>query len=187
MKRLTLLAMLALATAGALAANTKTVVEQVTAAVALTDDVDFHITSAEPFTATGSLDIRNVDRAVVVFDNLRPSQALAWLAFITIDGQKAANRVNCYLKIYNRGAILMPHSPNIKPLTTYTEPDCGGESCDNYSTGHKDGYMRTLSTAQLNNRIRSFRLKRGYMVTFSLREEGADIAVASLPTRATSR
>ena len=172
MKRLTLLAMLALATAGALAANTKTVVEQVTAAVALTDDVDFHITSAEPFTATGSLDIRNVDRAVVVFDNLRPSQALAWLAFITIDGQKAANRVNCYLKIYNRGAILMPHSPNIKPLTTYTEPDCGGESCDNYSTGHKDGYMRTLSTAQLNNRIRSFRLKRGYMVTFSLREEG---------------
>ena len=172
MKRLTLLSLLMLWLTGASAVNTKTVVEQVTAAVTLTEDVDFHISSAEPFTATGSLDIKNVDQAVVIFDNLRPSQALAYLGFISINGQKAANRVNCYLKIYNRGAILMPHSPNIKPLTTYTEPNFEGESCNNYTIGHKDGFMRTLSTAQLNNRIKSFRLKRGYMVTFSLRDEG---------------
>ena len=172
MKRLTLLSLLSLLLSNAFAVNTKTVVEQVSAAVTLTEDVDFHITSAEPFTATGSLDIKNVDQAVVIFDNLRPSEALSYLGFITIDGQKAANRVNCYLKIYNRGAILMPHSPNIKPLTTYTEANFQGESYNNYTTGHKNGYMRTLSTAQLNNRIKSFRLKRGFMVTFSLREEG---------------
>lgn len=172
MKKTTLLLLFSLVLTAASAVNTKTTVEQVTTAVTLTDDVDYHITSAEPFTSTGSLDIKNVDQAVVVFDNLRPSQALAYLGFITIDGQKAANRVNCYLKIYNRGAILMPHSPNIKPLTTYTEANFEGESCNNYTIGHKDGFMRTLSTAQLNNRIKSFRLKRGYMVTFSLRPEG---------------
>ena len=172
MKRLILLSLLSLLMTSAFAVNTKTVVEQVSQAVVLDKDVDYHITSAEPFTATGSLDIKNVDQAVVIFDNLRPSQALAYLGFITIDGQKAANRVNCYFKIYNRGAILMPHSPNIKPMTTYTEPNFQGESCSNYSIGHNNGFMRTLSENQLNNRIKSFRLKRGYMVTFSLREEG---------------
>ena len=172
MKKITLFVLLSMFLTSTFAVNKKTTVEQVSTAVVLTDDVDYHITSAEPFTTTGSLDIQNVDQAVVIFDNLRPSQALSQLGFITINGQKAANRVNCYLKIYNRGAILMPHSPNIKPLTTYTEADFQGESCNNYTIGHKDGFMRTLSTAQLNNRIKSFRLKRGYMVTFSLREEG---------------
>ena len=52
--------------------------------------------------------------------------------------------------------------------------------------------MNTLSTAKLNNRIRSFKLKRGYMVTFSNNPAGrgysrcfiadqADLEFASLP------
>ena len=52
--------------------------------------------------------------------------------------------------------------------------------------------MNTLSAKKLNNRIRSFKLKRGYMVTFSTRAQGRgysrcfiaaskDLEVASLP------
>ena len=41
----------------ALAANTKQTVTQVTTAVSLTADVDYHITSTTPFTTTGSIDI----------------------------------------------------------------------------------------------------------------------------------
>ena len=40
--------------------NTITTVEQVTGTVELTDDVDYHITSAEPFAPTGSINIKNV-------------------------------------------------------------------------------------------------------------------------------
>ena len=55
--------------------NTITTVEQVTGTVELTDDVDYHITSAEPFATTGSINIKNVEHAVVFLDNVKPSKA----------------------------------------------------------------------------------------------------------------
>ena len=76
MKRLFTAALLLLASyAAALAANTKEDVAQVTQDITLTEDVDFHITSDEPFTMTGSIDIVNTKHAVVIFDALRPSKA----------------------------------------------------------------------------------------------------------------
>ena len=52
--------------------------------------------------------------------------------------------------------------------------------------------MNTLTAVQLNNKIRSFKLKRGYMVTFSTQASGrgysrcfiaasSDLEVAELP------
>ena len=55
MKHLTLLTLsLCVALPSVWADNTITTVEQVSEAVTLSDDVDYHITSATPFTATNS-------------------------------------------------------------------------------------------------------------------------------------
>lgn len=174
------------------AANKVTTVEQVTGTVTLSDDVDYHITSDEPFATTGSIDITNTEHAVIIIDNLRPSKALNYLSFIKINGEAAKNNSNCQLRIYNNGTIIYPYPNTIKMLTAYTEDNFGGDSSDNYRIGNSGGFMITLSAAQLNNRIRSFKLKRGYMVTFAIGTQGkgysrcfiaddADLEVPVLP------
>lgn len=173
MKHLTLLSLSLMASLStAMADNTVKTVAQVADVVTLSDDVDYHITSDTPFTATGKVNITNTDHAVLVLDKLKPSLALNQLGFVTINGEPAKNGVNCQVKIYNRGAIIMPYASDIKPLTVYSEKDFGGEAVNSFGLEDDGGFMNTLSDAKLNNRIQSFKLKRGYMVTFALGKKG---------------
>jgi hypothetical protein len=173
MKRLSLIALLvAISLATAWAKNTKTTVEQVTEALSLTEDVDYHISGTTPFTADASLDIVNTEHAVVIFDSLKPSKAKSFLKYITINGKRATDGGNCQLKLYDRGAILLPYGGTLfRPLTVYDEKIFEGESNNSFTEGHSGGYMKNVPNAW-NNRIRSFRLKRGYMVTFALKKAG---------------
>ncbi len=171
-KKLTLAVLLA-TTMAANAANTTTTVNQVTNSVTLTDDVDYVISGTTPFSTSGSVNIANTDHAVVIISNIKPSKVISnWLSFIYINGEKAVSDVNCQVKMYNKGAIIFPYSSDIKPLTCYTESDFAGESCDDYSEGHSGGFMKTLTSSTLNNNFKSFKLKRGYMVTFALGTSG---------------
>lgn len=162
------------------AQNTKTKVAQVTDAVALTDDVDYIITGDKPFATTGSIDIQNLDHAVIIFQKIKPSKVISsgLLKNIYINGQPAvagdltSNNAtvgsNCQVKMYNRGTIIMPYGQNFRPLTCYTEKDFEGNSCNDYTEGSSGGYMKSLTSSNLNNNFKSFVLKRGYMVTFAL-------------------
>ena len=149
-------------------------VSQVSQSVTLTDDVDYVITDATPFTTTGSVNIQNTDHAVVIIKSIKPSKVISsWLkTHVFINGEQAINGNNCQVKMYASGAIILPYAKNIKPLTVYSEQNFGGESCNDFGLENSDGYMNTLTDAKLNNKIRSFKLKRGYMVTFSTRKEG---------------
>lgn len=151
----------------AFARNTITTVAQVTSAVTLSEDVDYVITGTEPFAVTGAIDITNTEHAVVILENIRPSKALPYLTFITINGKAAVNDENCQVKMYAQGAIILPYSKNIKPLTVYSEQNFEGTAVNDFGLENSNGYMNTLSALKLNNAIRSFKLKRGYMVTFS--------------------
>ena len=176
-----------------MAANKKTSVSKVAEPVTLTEDVDYQITSATPFEEEGLVNIENTEHAVIILLQVKPSEAISkWLGKIQIDGVKAANNINCQVKLYNRGCIILPYIRNFKPLTVYDEQNFEGESCNDFGTENSNGYMNTLSAKKLNNRIRSFKLKRGYMVTFSTRAQGRgysgcfiaaskDLEVASLP------
>ncbi len=176
------------------AANEKTTVSQVTDAVELTTDVDYIVTGNEPFVTSGSVNIVNKEHAVLIISSIKPSKVLSnWMKFIFIDGEPAKDGTNCQVKMYDRGTIIFPYASNIQPLTCYTEQNYEGESCSNYSEGSNGGYMKTLSTSLLNNKIRSFKLKRGYMVTFAIGTGGwgysrcfiadqEDLEVATLPT-----
>ena len=157
-----------------MAANTKTTVAQVSSTVTLSDDVDYIITSSTPFTEGGMVNITNTDHAVLILDQIKPSKITTWLKNIQINGEKAVNGTNCQVKLYNLGCIVLPYSggDNFKPLTVYSEPNFEGDMCNDFGLEHTDGYMNTLTDAKLNNRISSFKLKRGYMVTFSLKADG---------------
>ncbi|UKK68411.1 hypothetical protein L6466_08890 [Prevotella communis] len=187
-------AMLFAAQGNIMAANTKTTITQVTTTVTLSDDVDYIITGDAPFAGDGLINITNTEHAVLILENIKPSKVTSWLKYVQINGVKAANNSNCQIKFYNYGCIILPYAggDNFKPLTVYSEKNFEGESCNDFGLEHSDGYMNTLTDAKLNNRIRSFKLKRGYMVTFSLKAGGRgysrcfiaadkDLEMASLP------
>lgn len=193
MKRLFSLAA-AMAVSAAMWANTTNSVTQVADAVTLSGDVDYVITSSTPFATTGRVDITNTDHAVVILANVRPSAVISsWLrGHVYINGAQAVNGTNCQVKMYAQGAIIMPYDRNIKPLTVYSEKSFGGTAVNDFGLENSGGYMNTLTEEKLNNRIRSFKLKRGYMVTFSTRASGRgysrcfiadkeDLEIASLP------
>ena len=155
------------------AANTKNTVSQITTTVDVTDDVDYIVTSETPFETDGKVNIVNTDHAVLILAKVKPSAAISLLAnHVQIDGKKAVNNSNCQVKIYNQGCIILPYSSSIKPLKVYSEKNFGGTEVNSLTLGHTGGFMKTLTASQLNNKIRSFKLKRGYMVTFALRAGG---------------
>ena len=172
MKRLLSAALLLMVgSAIALAANTKKTVTQVSTTVSLTDDVDYHISGKEPFTTTGSIDIVNTDHAVVILDAVKPSKAKNYLSYIKINGAEAKNNTNCQVKLYNLGTIILPYGTATRPLTLYDGAGFSGESYNSLTEGHTGGYMNDIPKAW-NNRVKSFKLKRGYMVTFALKKSG---------------
>ncbi len=178
---------------GVRAANTTTTVTQVTNGVDLTTDVDYVITSADaPFATAGSVNIVNTEHAVVIFKNIKPSKVIStYLSNIYINGEQAVSDGNCQVRMYNTGAIVFPYG-DTAALTCYTEENFEGDSYNGYRIGNSGGYMLSLSSTSLNNSIRSFKLKRGYMVTFAVGTGGwgysrcfiadqEDLEVSSVP------
>lgn len=175
-------------------ANTTVTSGQVTGAVTLNDDVDYVISAATPFGDEGRVDITNTDHAVLIIQNVRPSVVISqWLRnHVFINGRQAVNNSNCQVKMYAQGAIIMPYASSIRPLTVYSEKNFGGTAVNSFGLENDGGYMNTLTDDKLNNKIRSFKLKRGYMVTFSTRAGGRgysrcfiadkeDLEISSLP------
>ena len=158
----------------AYAGNTVTTVSQVSTEVTLATDVDYVITNTTPFTGSGKVDITNTEHAVLIIQNIRPSVVISshLKNRVYINGSQAVDGQNCQVKMYAQGAIIMPYGKDFKPLTVYSEQNFGGIAVNDFGLEHSSGFMNTLSEEKLNNKIRSFKLKRGYMVTFAIGKGG---------------
>ena len=163
LKNIFLSALLLLLTLHAGAGNPVKSVSKVTEAISIDEALDYHITSTSPFATSGSIDLRNED-AAVVFESIRPSEVIKnYLSNIYVNGEPAKNDNNVRVAIYDNGAIVYAHANSkYNPLTVFTDFNLQGEENNNY-------VPRTAYTnlGEFNNRIKSFRLKRGYMVTFA--------------------
>ena len=159
---------LACATLFVYADNTTVNVSQVTEPVTLTDDVDYAVSSSTPFTSEGSVDITNVENAILILHGVKPSEADAWLSYITIAGQPAVEGVNCQVRMHRNGTLILPYTEDEAPLKLYTDVDQGGMLLPlKPSTA-----MMNLTGGIYNNKIRSFTLRRGYMACFNTRADG---------------
>ena len=148
------------------AANTVETVEQVQGSVTLATDVDYTVTSANPFADDAIVNITNTDRAVLILTKVIPSKVPALFSHIQINGEKAT-KDNCMVKIYANGSIILPHPASISPLTVYSENDLAGDS-ESYAVGER----LSLKGTAMDNRICSFTLKRGYMAWFAQKADG---------------
>ncbi len=157
------------------AANTVTKVGQVTGEVTLNENVDYVIQGTTPFADGAKVNITNTDHAVLIIQSIRPSHVLNQKLLdghVFVNGEQAVNGENCQVRMYAHGSIVFPYAKDIKPLTVYSEQNYGGTAVNDFGLEHSSGFMNTLTEAKLNNQIRSFKLKRGYMVTFAVGKSG---------------
>jgi hypothetical protein len=82
--------------------NIPKVVTQVTESVDISDNLDYTITSTTPFTTIGSVNIKNIEHAVVIISKIKPSKVISdWLkGHVYINGVQAINGTNCQVKMY---------------------------------------------------------------------------------------
>ena len=148
-------------------ANTTEEVEQASGTVTLSTDVDYVITSATPFATGAVVNITNPEKAVVILTSVRPSKAKSLLSHIQINGEAASANGNCLVKIYADGSIIIPIVAGVKPLTVYTENDLQGDT-----EGYDVSTRVSLQGKDIDNRICSFKLRRGYMAWFAQKSDG---------------
>ncbi|GAB6012504.1 glycosyl hydrolase [Viscerimonas tarda] len=132
--------------------------------VRVSDKADLHLTSATPLSnSTITLETEN---AWLFFDNLRPSEVIgAWLQYVKVGNTQAMNGTNVRVEIHVQGTVVIPHPAGIEPLEVF---DGAGFSGNRLICNL--AYHNTLGT--MDNAIRSFKLKRGYMATLATASNG---------------
>lgn len=163
--------------------NTTKTVSQVSSSVVLTDPVDYVITSSSaPFAASGSVDIAHED-ATIILSGVKPSEADAWLPFVKINGREAVEGSNCSIRIYANGAMIVPYGSFVQPLTIYDGDNLTGSQKSDFTVGDR----RSLKNNVFNNKTRSFKLKRGYMVTLATGTDGKGYSRVFIADKANRR
>lgn len=154
----------------------------------LTGVSELHVTgTGDP--VPGSIIHLNTPDAWFFLDNIPPSQVAAnLLSRVRVNGAAAVLDGNVRVVQYGQGAVVIPHAPSLAPLTVYDGADFTGTSAQLAQyTAHNAASLGTLANA-----IGSLKLKRGYMATVAVEENGTgvsrnyiaqdgDLEIASLP------
>lgn len=137
--------------------------------VTISGKVDVHITAAFAKTAlvNSTVKLLSID-SWLFFDNVKPQTVIdSLLKYIYVGESLAVNKNNARVAIYKNGAVVMAHPSGFQPLTVFNERTFNGDSAKyNIST-----YYKALGA--MDNKIRSFKLKRGYMATLAGNADGS--------------
>lgn len=169
--------------------NTET---SVSGNVTVSGKTELHLTSKTAPVAEGTVINLVDDDSWLYFDAVRPSKVLYdYLANIKVNGAQAVyfnNAVNVRLAEWGSGTVVIPNGNkwDTECLTVFDKANCQGESkkfgmfdevtrpipnTDRDTTFY--GYIgRQGDLGEWDNRIRSFKLKKGYMVTFANNSDG---------------
>lgn len=128
----------------------------------------FHVTQAvNPL--EGSFITLDSEDIWLYFDNIKPSVFnVKYLDHLSINGRKPVIDSTVRLVQYLQGCVLISQSVSYQPLEIFTGENLTGSE-------QKLGVYAYLNAGELgafNNAIASFRLKKGYMVTFAENELG---------------
>jgi hypothetical protein len=137
--------------------------------IIINGQTDLHLTSSTPL-INSIVDLNSVDSWLFI-DNKRPSVVVdSLLQYVYVNGQLAVNNTNVRVSMYRQGTVIIPHTTGYSPLTVYTDQKYGGSS-QQYTT---NTYFNALGS--MNDSIRSFKLKRGYMATLAANADGSGMS-----------
>lgn len=134
----------------------------------LQESYDLHITSpSAPFAdAEATVSLEHED-AWLFFDNIKPTTVKnSYLSQVLVNGVSFQEGTNGRVARYAHGTVVMPYGNSFKPLTVYSDNDFVGDS-KQYSC-----FTYHNNLGDLDNAIKSFKLKRGYMATFANESDG---------------
>lgn len=176
-------------------AGKKTVTSYNGYAVTVMGKTDLHITSATaPLTGGSTVDLQG-ENAWLFFDNVHPYDVAAkYLKQVTVDGKAVVFNVsnrsanNVRLAIYDNGCVVIPYGEAAckSAVTVYDGENFTGHSMAmDVNTYHNN-------LGEWDNKIRSFKLRRGFMATLANNANGtgfckvfiadeADLEVPVLP------
>lgn len=128
---------------------------------------ELHLTSSSA-PLTNSIVELNSNDSWLFFDNLRPAAVVSnYLKYIYVNGNNATYNSNCRVSIYKHGTVVIPQAPSFQPLTVYSGLDFTEDSTSDFSL-----FTKNTSLGTFDNKIRSLKLKRGYMVTLATLSSG---------------
>ena len=135
--------------------------------VVLNNQTDLHVT-AKYHTLNNSVVKLNTVDSWLFFDNVRPQVVIdSILKNVYVNNESAVLKTNVRVSIYKQGTVVIPQSSIFQPLKVYTGQNFSGDSVT-YS-------LFTFNSAlgiPFNNKIRSLKLKRGYMATLATNSDG---------------
>ena len=116
----------------------------------------------------GAIDLASPD-IWIYFQNVLPSEvANKYLSNITVNTQEAIIGSNIRITNYLKGAMVMAHSNDYKALTAYGQKNQNGTSMDFTINKH----YKSSELSDMEDNIESFILKKGYMATFAVNQDG---------------
>ncbi|HOQ04309.1 MAG TPA: DUF5010 C-terminal domain-containing protein [Anaerohalosphaeraceae bacterium] len=139
------------------------------ATVYMTGTSELHLTGSSSPLTNSTVHLNSSD-AWLFFDSLKPSavNTSTYLNQIKVNGAAAVLNTNIRIVEYEEGTVVIPHSTTYQALQVFSNVNFTGSSVNlgNYT------YYRSTQLGAMNNNIRSFRLKRGYMATFAANDDG---------------
>lgn len=163
-------------------ANATPIVETVSSftnkTVVIDTEKDLHITATN-FAMVNSTVNLATENSWLFFDNIKPSNVLsAYGNMILINGQPLVANKNARVSIYAQGTVIIPQNNSFQPLEVFTDVNYTGESAK-YNLNY---YYRPVagndtlskSIGAMDNKISSFKLKRGYMATLGNSPDGTE-------------
>jgi hypothetical protein len=130
---------------------------------------DLHLTGGNSPLINSTVSLNSND-ARLFFDNVRPSVVISdWLDKVTINGLSAKNNPAVRTAIYKNGTVVIPNGNLIssQALVVFAQPGLLGDS----TSYEIDTYHNNLGV--FDNKIRSFKLHRGYMATLANNSDGS--------------
>ncbi|HRZ98875.1 MAG TPA: glycosyl hydrolase, partial [Paludibacter sp.] len=155
--------------------------------VIIAGKTDLHISASKTPLTNSVIKLYSED-SWVFFDNIRPQVVIdSVLSKIFINDVQAVNRTNVRVSIYRHGVVVIPHASGFQPIEVFTGQNLNGDT-QKYS---KHIYNNALDN--FDNKIRSFKLKRGYMATLANNKDGSgysrvfiasdgDLEISTMPT-----
>lgn len=155
---------------------------------------ELHLTDASAPLVNCTVHLNSVN-SFLFLHKIKPSAAASnYLSQIRVNGQPAVLNTNVRVVQYADGAVMIPHSSAFQPLQVFTGENFTGNSAYlSQYTAYNTALLGPMASS-----IRSFILKRGYMVTFAQNENGTgysknyvaqdcDLEIGVLPTKLKDR
>lgn len=149
------------------------------------EPVDVWVPSADTLLVGSTLNLQH-EEAWLLTPHWMPSEAISHLLpSVYVNARKGVNGSNLRVAIYLDGAVVIPQTDDCKPFSGFAETSFGGDET-------RLGLGCNNELGPVANTLRSFVLKRGYMVTLATNADGSgysrvyvadhdDVRVEALP------